>query len=153
MTVYKSIAHGPVLGHIDKRAIDRRVTVRVIFTHGITDDTRTLTVGLVGTIIQLDHGVKNSSLYRFQTVSDIRKGTGSNNAHRIIDVEGLHTFLQIDFLNLIKDPALIIHLKIPPPYHQMSRFLTYFAFFSMNSLLGSTLSPMRTLNVSSILSF
>ena len=41
----------------------------------------------------IDHGVKNSSLYRFQSVSYIWKRTGSNNTHGIIDIGGLHRFL------------------------------------------------------------
>ncbi len=35
----------------------------VIFTHGITYDTGTFSVGLIGTVVQLDHGIQDASLY------------------------------------------------------------------------------------------
>ena len=41
--------------------------MRVIFTHGITDDTRAFTVRLVRTVVQLDHRIKN---YVSEQVSD-----------------------------------------------------------------------------------
>ena len=66
---------------------------------------------LVRTIIQLYHCVKYSSLYRFQTVSNIRQSTGCNNAHGIVDIKGFHSFLQIDLMNLIEN--LIVH-SLPP---------------------------------------
>ena len=64
MAVYHRIAGCPVLCHIDECSVDRAVTVRVIFTHGITDDTRALTVRLIRRIVQFTHGVQNTSLYR-----------------------------------------------------------------------------------------
>ena len=75
MSVNQRISCGPFLSHIDQRTIDGAVTVRMIFTHGITDNTRTFSVWLVRTIIQLDHRVQNSALYRLQTVSYIRQSS------------------------------------------------------------------------------
>src|SRR5699024_945415 len=145
MAFYKRITCGPVLCHINQGSIDGTVTVRMIFTHRITDDTRTFTVRLVRTVVQLDHRIQDSSLYRLQTVPYIRKRTGSDNAHGIVDIRLFHFFLKIDFLDLIKDS--IFHCLSPFPY--TSRFFTYFAFSSMNSRLGSTLSPIRVVNVRS----
>ena len=93
VTVYQRISCGPLLGHIDQRTIDGAVTVRVVFTHRITDNTRTFSVGLVRAVVQLDHGIEHSSLYRFQTVSYIRQCPGSDNAHGIVDIGGFHGLL------------------------------------------------------------
>ena len=38
--------------------------MRMIFTHGIADDTGTLSVGLIRTVVQFRHGVEDTSLYR-----------------------------------------------------------------------------------------
>ena len=77
--------------------------MRMILTHGITDDTGTFTMWLVRTVVQLDHGIQNTSLYRLQTVSDVRKGTGGNNTHGIVDIRLLHGLLQIHLMDFIKN--------------------------------------------------
>ena len=107
VSVHKRISGRPFLRHINKCSIDGTVTVGVIFTHRITDDTGTLSVRLVRAVIQLDHGIENPALYRLQTVSYIRKRTGRNNAHGIIYVRIFHLFFEIYFLNLVKNS--IIH--------------------------------------------
>ncbi len=58
----------------------------VIFTHGITDNTRALSVGLVRSIVQLDHRVQHTPLHRLQAVSHIGKGPSGYYAHGIVDV-------------------------------------------------------------------
>ena len=111
VTVYKNVTGRPVLCHINKGSVNRTVTMWVIFTHGITDDTRAFTVRLVRTVVQLDHRIKNTSLNRFQTVSYIRKRTRSNNTHGIIDIELFHGFFHIHFMNFIKN--IIFHWFSP----------------------------------------
>ena len=73
MSVNKSIAERPVLCHIYKCSINRAVTMRMIFTHGITNDTGTFTMWLIRTVVQFDHRIQHSTLYRFQTISYIWK--------------------------------------------------------------------------------
>ena len=79
----------------------------VVLTHGITHDTGTFSMGLIRTVIQLYHGIENTPLNRLQAISDIRKRTGCNNAHGIVDIGFLHGFFQIDFMNFIKN--IIFH--------------------------------------------
>ena len=55
MSVYQRISGRPFLCHIYKCSINRTVTMWMIFTHCITDNTRTFTMWLVRSIIQLDH--------------------------------------------------------------------------------------------------
>ena len=107
VSVYKWITCRPFLCHVNKCSVNRGITVWVIFTHGITDDTGTFTMWLVRTIVQLDHGIENSSLYRLQSVSNVRKCTGSDNAHGIIDIRRFHCFFQVNVLNVIKN--LVVH--------------------------------------------
>ena len=51
VTVNKRITGIPFLRHIDQRSVDRAVTVGMIFTHRITDDTRTFTMRLIRSVI------------------------------------------------------------------------------------------------------
>ena len=64
MAVHQRIAGRPVLGHIDQGSVDGAVSMGVVFTHGIADDTGAFSVRLIRTVVQLDHGVKNPSLHR-----------------------------------------------------------------------------------------
>ena len=77
--------------------------MRMIFTHRIADDTGTFSVRLVGTVVQFTHGVEDSSLYRLEAVSYIRKSSGRNDAHRVVDIRILHSLLKIDFLYSVKN--------------------------------------------------
>ena len=54
-----------ILAHHNQRFIDGAVSVGMVFTHGIADDTGTFTVGAVTADAQLMHIVESSSLYRF----------------------------------------------------------------------------------------
>ena len=65
VSVYEHVAHGPFLSHVYQCSVDGAVSVRMIFTHGIADDTGALSVGLIRTVVQFRHGVKDTSLYRF----------------------------------------------------------------------------------------
>ena len=74
------------LRHDYKSIINRTVTVRMIFTHGISYDTGTFTVRAVVTDAQLIHIVKGPALYRLQSVTYIRQRSGNDNAHGVIDI-------------------------------------------------------------------
>ena len=102
VSVNQRITGGPLLSHIYQCSVDGTVSMGMVFTHGIAYDTGALSVRLVGTIVQLDHGIKNSSLNRLETVSYIGKSPGSDHAHGVIDVGFLHGLFQIDVMNLIK---------------------------------------------------
>ena len=82
----------------------------MVFTHRITDDTGTLSMRLVRTVIQLDHRIQNPALHRLQSISDIRQSPGGNYAHRIIDIGFLHRFLQIYFPDLVK--YFVVHIML-----------------------------------------
>ena len=114
VSVYQRIAHGPGLGHIDKGTVDRAVTMGMIFTHGIANDTGTFSVGLVRTVVQFAHGIKDPSLYRFESVPDIRQRSGRDYAHRVINIGSLHCFLQIHILNPVKYSIFHLFLLIIP---------------------------------------
>ena len=102
VTVHQRIPHGPLLCHVDQGSVDRGIPVRMEFTHCITDDTRALSVWLVGSVVQLDHRIQDTPLHRFQTVPHVRKRPGGNDRHRIHDVGLLHRLLKIHFPDLVE---------------------------------------------------
>ena len=107
LSVDQRIAHIPVLSHANKGTIDRRVTMRVILTEHLTYYAGTLLIRFVTGIADTQHTVKNTTMNRFETVSDIRKRTSYNHRHRIVDVRRLHFFLNVDFQNSVIVNCLI----------------------------------------------
>ena len=73
----------------------------MIFTHGTANDTGTFSVRAITSDTKLMHIVESSSLYRLQTIPHIRKRTGCDNTHGIVDIESFHFFFQIDFMDFI----------------------------------------------------
>ena len=82
----------------------------MIFTHCITDNTRTFTMRFVRTIIQFYHGIQYTSLNRFQTISYIRQCSGSDNAHGIVNIRVLHGLFQIHLVDFVKN--IIFHSSL-----------------------------------------
>ena len=64
MSINKWISRRPFLRHINQCTVDRTITMRVIFTHSITDNTGTFSMRLIRSIVKLNHRIENSSLNR-----------------------------------------------------------------------------------------
>ena len=84
--VHKDLPLLEILRHDNERLVDRAVAVRMVFTHRISDNTGAFPVRSVIADPQLIHVIERTSLNRFQTVPNIRKRTGDNNAHGIVDI-------------------------------------------------------------------
>ena len=108
VSVNQRISCIPFLCQLYQRIINGAVTVRMIFTHGITDDTRAFTMWFIGSVIQLYHRVQDTSLNRFQSISYIRQRPGCDYAHGIIDIGCFHGLFQIYFPHIIKD-LIVFH--------------------------------------------
>ena len=90
VSVHKNLSLLKLLRHYYKRIIDGTVSMRMIFTHRISDDTCALTIRLIITDTKLVHIIKCTTLNRLETITDIRKCSGDNNTHRIINIRFLH---------------------------------------------------------------
>ena len=101
MSVNKRRIERIVLCHMHQRIVYRAVSVRMVFTHRITDDTGTFSVWRIRRQPELVHSVEYPSLNRLQSVSDIRKCPGYDNADRIISVACLHLLRKIKLYDII----------------------------------------------------
>ena len=72
MTIHKCHTFFKILGHNYKSLINGTVPVRMILTHGITNNTRGLPVRFVRIQSQLIHGIKYTPLDRLESVTYIR---------------------------------------------------------------------------------
>ena len=96
LTDNQSVAHRPRLCHTHQGSVNRGVTVRVIFTHGVTHDTGAFLRRSVVENSVLVHRVEDAPLHRLQAVTHIRKCTGDNHRHSVVDIRGLHRGLNVN---------------------------------------------------------
>ena len=90
VSVHKNLSLLKLLRHYYKRIVDGTVSMRMVFTHRISDNTCTLTIRLIITDTKFVHIIKCTTLNRLETITDIRKCSGDNNTHRIINIRFLH---------------------------------------------------------------
>ena len=83
-------AHREGLRHAHQRVVNRRVAVRVIFTHHVADDARRLHMRLVGRVAVLVHRIKDAPMHRLQPVAHVGKRAAHDHAHRVIEIAALH---------------------------------------------------------------
>ena len=92
LTVDEHVPHGKRLGHSDDGIVNRGVTVRMILTDHITDSPCGLPVSSIPEITAPEHGIENSPVHRFETVSQFREGPADDHAHRVIQIGFLDLF-------------------------------------------------------------
>ena len=171
LAVHQRISHREILSHPHHGVVDSCITMRVVLTHYLAHDAGRLLVGFSGCVAALPHSVEHSSMYRLQTIADVRQGAPDDHAHGVIDIASLHLLFDIDRYSLIEgENSLLVahrcpialrtskllaaghrpagdHPAIPRLAAQISRFLTLRAFSSMNTRRGSTLSPIKTVKI------
>ena len=62
----------------------------VIFTDHVADHARRFLVRLVVIVAEHTHRVQHAPMYRFQTITHIRKRTADNDAHGVVQVGLTH---------------------------------------------------------------
>src|SRR5947209_3815188 len=83
LAVYQHVTQGKILCHTHYGVVDRRITVRVVFTDDVTDDTRRFFVGPVPVITELVHGKQHTPMHGFQAVAHIWQCAPHNHAHGV----------------------------------------------------------------------
>ena len=82
--------HREALCHTHQRVIDRLVTMGMVFTDHVTDDTRRFAIGLVGRVAVFIHRIENAPMHGLQAVAHIGERTRHDHAHRVIKIAALH---------------------------------------------------------------
>ena len=81
--------------HTNDGVVNRRITVRVVLTNHVTNDTSGLFIRLIPVVVQFVHGEQDTTVDGFQAISDVGQRASDNNAHRIIHVGLLELVLDI----------------------------------------------------------
>src|SRR5690606_34873919 len=92
LAVDQHVAQRKILRHADDGLVDGRITVRVILTNDVTDDTCRLLVRPIPVVVQLVHGEKHTPVHRLEAVPYIWKSAPHDHAHYVIEVAAPHFF-------------------------------------------------------------
>ena len=115
LSVNQCIAQVPVLCHTHQCSIDGGVAMWVILTKHLTDYACTFLIRLGRYVVDVHHTVQDTAVYWLKAITNIRKRTGYDDRHRVVDVRGFHLLLDVDFNNSVVVDCLI-------------HFYRYFAF-------------------------
>ena len=86
LPINERISERPWLRHTNHRFINRRITVRMVFSHHISDNSRRFFVLLVVEVVHLIHSKEDSPKHWLESISRIWQRTRNNHWHRIINV-------------------------------------------------------------------
>ena len=111
LTIYQHVAQGEWLRHTNNGVVNGGITMRVVFTDYVTNDTGRFFIGFIPVVAQYVHGVKYATVNRLQAISDVRQRTANNDRHRIIQIGALQLFLNVDRCNFSRKVA---HLTAIP---------------------------------------
>ena len=111
LTIYQHVTQGEWLRHTNNGVVNGGITMRVVFTDYVTNDTGRFFIGFIPVVAQYVHGVKYATVNRLQAISDVRQRTANNDRHRIIQIGALQLFLNVDRCNFSRKVA---HLTAIP---------------------------------------
>ena len=95
LSVYQRITQRKRLRHTHDGVVNGGVTVRVIFTHHVTDDTGRFFVRFVPVNTLLTHCVNHTTMDGLQPVSHIGQCAANDYAHGVIKIRLAHLFFEI----------------------------------------------------------
>ena len=71
LSIHKGVTHGKILCQAHDGVIYGSITMGMVFTNHVTDDTRRLLIWLIPVIFQFTHGIQNAPVNRFQAISNV----------------------------------------------------------------------------------
>ena len=96
LAVDQQVAQGERLGHTNDGVVHGSVTVRVILTDHIADDTGRFLVRLVVVVAQLAHREQYATVHGLEAIARIRQCTADDHAHCVVEVGLFQLVFDID---------------------------------------------------------
>jgi hypothetical protein len=113
LALHQRVAHAPVLHEAHEGVVDRGVTVRVVLTHDLADDTAALVEAAVGPVATVVHRVDDTAVHGLEAVTHVGQRAADDDAHGVLDVAALHLGVEVDRLRAVGvDRGLLSH-RVP----------------------------------------
>ena len=103
LPVNQHITHGKGLRHPHHGVINGAISMRMVLTHHVTNDTGGFFIGLIVIVTHLIHRIKHTAMHRLQAVPDIWKGPAYDDAHGVIEVRLLHLIFEINRYDFFRE--------------------------------------------------
>jgi len=97
--VDERVAQRERLGHAGQRVVDRRRAVGVVVGHDMARRAGALDVVAVGPEALHVHRPQDAAVHRLEAVACVRKRTGHDDRHRVVQEGALHLLLDLDDLD------------------------------------------------------
>ena len=108
LPIHQHVAHRKVLCHARHCLVYSSVTMRVILTQHLTNDSSRFLVGRIRPDAHVVHRVENAPLHRFHPISCVWQRPRNDYTHRVIQIRRLHLFVDVD------DPVFLTrHSHLP----------------------------------------
>ena len=96
LAIDQHVAHREILRHAHDGIVNSDVAMRMVFTNHVADNTGRFFVSPIPVVVELVHGIQNTSMHRLQTIAHIGQGATHNHTHRIVEVRAFHLFFEAD---------------------------------------------------------
>ena len=120
VSIHQHIPHGKILCKTDHRIIDGGISVRMVVAQDIANAGSRFFKRFIRCQTAFIHRIKDSAVHGLQAVTHIRKSTGYNNRHCIVDIALLHFADQIRGCNDLIWKSNIFRLVISFMCHKGS---------------------------------
>src|SRR5438034_702720 len=143
--VDQRMAQRPILRQPHEGVVHGFECMRVVLLHDLPDRPRGLPVRPIRPEAPLEHRPEHPAVHGLQTVTHLGERSADDDRHRVVEVGALDLLLELDRFDVPCEQAFLGHGRSSVA-SQTSRFWTYRALDSMNSLRGGTSSPISTVN-------
>ena len=100
LRIDERVARGERLAQAHERVVDRRVAMRMVLAHAITDDAGALHVRPVRLQAEVLHREEDAAVHGLEAVADVGEGAPDDHAHRVIHVRGAHLLDELAILDV-----------------------------------------------------
>ena len=111
LTIHQHTTHVPWLRHTNESSIDTAISVWVVLTHYLTDDTCGFLSRFIAGVSQLIHSEEHTAVNRLEAVTHIWQSTCHDDTHRIVDVRGSHFLVNLHRNNSVVVNHLFLSFK------------------------------------------
>ena len=96
LAIDERIAQREGLRHAHQRVVDGGVAVRMVDTHGLSDNLGALGVLLVVLEAHLAHGVEHAAMDGLEAVAGVRESAPDDDRHRVVEIRAAHLLFDVD---------------------------------------------------------
>ena len=109
MAINQKITSIKILRQPNSSVIHRAITMWMVLTEYVTNKAGRFLIWFIRSHASFLHGVQDTAMNRFQSVTNVRQSTHNDYRHSVIDVGSLHFLVDLNGLDITMAPGLFFH--------------------------------------------